>query len=177
MFVLACGSLGLISREMVSSCYIFSPDPFDDYRCSKQISIVPPPICFPQVEHPYKRSLFNFSFRKLQSKFHILPLYPPHKKFHNFQLFPPCVFKRSATVPSFIQHNNHYNSFVHISVPPPRSTRIGSPHNCTRKIHHICPYNFLVPFTHTCSRLHNPRWLPTLPPHQAHPPPNIMDCS
>ena len=84
----------------------FFSRPFFELRCSKQISIVPPPICFPQVEYPYKRSLFNFSFRNLHSKFHILPLYLPHKKFHCLQLFPPCVFKRSVPEHSFTHHNN-----------------------------------------------------------------------
>ena len=135
----------------------FFSRPFFELRCSKQISIVPPPICFPQVEYPYKRSLFNFSFRNLHSKFHILPLYLPHKKFHCLQPFPPCVFKRSVPEPSFTQHINQMQFIRATSVPPPHSTRIGSRLSLQQAgqfLHSVTQTAHLLPFS---SGLHNLR--------------------
>lgn len=150
MFVLACGSFGLISRETVSVSSIFYPDPFFELRCSKQISIVPPPICFPQVEYPYKRSLFNFSFRNLHSKFHILPFLCPIKNStaSNCSLL---AFSNGVSQSTHSPTTTIQMQFIRAtSVPPPHSTRIGSRLSLQQAglfLHSVMQTAHLLPFS------------------------------
>ena len=128
----------------------FFSRPFFELRCSKQISIVPPPICFPQVEYPYKRSLFNFSFRNLHSKFHILPFLCPIK---NSTASNCSLLAFSNGVPQSTHSPTTTTKMQFIratSVPPPHSTRIGSRLSLQQAgqfLHSVTQTAHLLPFS------------------------------